>query len=187
MAEMRWQIWEGLRLNVKGMFFFVLLSQGQGYPKAKLPEEEDPGNAYLRPILVKTATRVGCDALLDPKGNPTPEGSKMFTLYHKLTPHKSLLWALTLSNTPWVTADGGTQISSLVDSTTGKQYAIAVNPDFGAAHVVTLTTTMNTRGLMDVLASTRLKLAPLGTGGTFGTKIRLEAGDGVMLKIEQDR
>lgn len=181
LAEMRWQIWEGLRLGVKGVFFFVLLGVGKDDPKAKPPED-----AYLRPILVKEKTRVGYDALLDRRGDPTPQGDEMFMLFRKLAPHKALLGKLTPSSTSWVVAEGGARFGSFVDSGTGERYAIAVNPDFSATQVVTLTATVGTRGLVDVLTGKSLELTPPGRpGGNIGTKILLEAGDGMLLKLDQ--
>jgi hypothetical protein len=179
-AEMRWQIWEGLRLGVKGMFFFVLLGQGEGHPKDKAPED-----AYLRPVLVKEPTRVGYDALLDATGNPTPEGSEAFALFQKLAPHKALLRRLVPTGSPWLTADGGAQVGCYRDPGTGERYAVVVNPDFAAAHDVTLTPAQGTRGIADVLAGTRVGLTPSPTGGGSQAKIRLQAGDGSLLKIEQ--
>lgn len=180
LAEMRWQTWEGIRLGAKGVFYFVLLSVGKDDPKVKPPED-----AYLGPILVKEATQVGYDALLDRRGNPTPQGSEMFMLFRKLARHKALLGRLIPSNTQWVAAEGGARIGCFVDDSTGERYAVAVNPDFGATQAVTLTATMGTRGLMDVLTGKSLELMPLGRAdGSRGTTIRLEAGDGVLLKLE---
>ncbi|MEI6339014.1 MAG: hypothetical protein WCQ57_10590, partial [Verrucomicrobiota bacterium] len=81
LAEMRWQIWEGLRLGVKGEFFFSLLGETEGNPKA-----EPPKDPQLQPILTKEATPVGYSALLDRRGHPTPQFTEMSILFRKLAP-----------------------------------------------------------------------------------------------------
>jgi hypothetical protein len=180
LAEMRWQVWEGLRLGVKGVFFYTLLGEAEGNLQAKPPKD-----ANLQPILVKKATRVGYSGLLDRRGDSTPQGNEMFTLFRKLAPHKALLATLSPSSTPWVAAEGGAQIGSFFDRSTGERYAVVVNPDFSARQVVTLTNATGVRGLVDVLSAKNLKLTSRGRADSkLGTKIHLEAGDGALLKIE---
>jgi hypothetical protein len=178
LAEMRWQIWEGLRLGVKGLLFYVLLGEAEGDPNAKLPD--DPS---LRSVLAKTIAPVGYSGLLDRKGDPTPQCNEMSMLFRKLAPHKALLRKLTPNSTQWLAAEGGTQIGSFVDSVTGERYAVAVNPDFSTTQTVTLTVAADTHDLVDMFTGKSLKLQRLtGAGGGFRTKISLKAGDGVLLK-----
>ena len=181
LAEMRWQIWEGLRLGAKGVFFYVLLGEVEGDPNDK--RSDDPS---LQEVLVKKATRVGYSGLLDRRGDPTPQFSEMSMLFCKLAPHKALLRRLTPSDTPWIAADGGAQSGNFLDSGTSDRYAIVVNPDFSATQVVTLTAAVDTHDLVDMLTGKSLKLKRFtGAGGNIRIEIGLKAGDGVLLKIKQ--
>ena len=175
-AEMRWQIWEGLRLGAKGVFFYVLFGDTQGDPHAK-PSDEPT----IQAVLVKKATPVGYSSLLDARGNPTPQLSEMSSLFRKLAPHKALLRRLAPSGTPWITAEGGAQVGSLIDSSTSDRYAIVVNPDFDATRTVTLCIAAGTQDLMDMLTGKSLTLKKAGDSLT--AEIGLKAGDGVLLKI----
>jgi hypothetical protein len=178
-AEMRWQIWEGLRLGAKGIFFYTLLGEADGEPDAKPPE--DPA---LQSVLVKEATPVGHSGLLGRRGEPNPLCDEMSMLFGKLALHKALLRRLSPTDTQWIAADGGAQVGSFIDNSARDRYAIVVNPDFGATQVVKLAAPAGTEFLTDLLAGKRLPLkASENTVGNSMIEIRLKAGDGVLLKV----
>jgi hypothetical protein len=167
-------------LGAKGTYCFVLLGEGKGDPEAKPTDMPS-----VQSILVKTPTPVGCEALLDPQGNATPQGDELFALYGKLAPHKALLEKLSPSPTPWATVEGGVSIGCFCDSRNGDRYLIVTNPDFEAAQSATITAATEMHKLTNVITDPSVEVTPLGpTDGPRKTKIHLEAGSGALLKIE---
>lgn len=183
-AEMRWQMWEGLRAGVKGIIFFPLFIGYQG----DLPVAAAPTDPIFERALVKEPTPVGQLALLDNKGGLTPQFKTMSSTFRALVPHKALLRRLMPSSSQWLSAGKSAQIGNFVDPETKSEYAVVVNPDLVAAQTVSVIVSPKPGVLkpvvMDVLRKTPVKLEGMGwAGGNFRITISLQAGEGVLLKL----
>jgi len=179
LAEMRWQIWEGLRNGVKGVLFYVLLGVPKGRPDAKPVEQE-----ALKPVLAKERIPIGFDALLDFRGRPTPQFREVAFLFRALDPHRPLLRRLAPTQVEWVASGKDAQVGNFTDPTTGQPVAVVVNPDFEAAREVELVVGTGVKKVVDVLTGKELKLEPLGwAGGNFRIGLRLDAGAGALLQL----
>ncbi len=179
--EMRWQIWEGLRLGVKGVVFFLLLGLGGGNPSAPplQPSESTPN-------ILKEQKLVGYPSLLNYKGSPTPQFREMSSVYRSLAKHCDLLRRLAPVTTQWIAADCGGTIGNFTDPKSGKNYAVVVNNDFDHPKTITLTAAMGVKSVRNLLTGKSIPLTPLGwAGGNFGLDITLPAGGGALLEVER--
>ncbi len=179
--EMRWQIWEGLRLGAKGVVFFLLLGTGSGNPSAPpLTPSESMAN------ILKEKKLVGYPSLLNYKGRPTPQFRETSSVYRSLAKHSDLLRRLSPVTTQWIAADTNGTIGNFTDPKTGKNYAVVVNSDFDRPKTITLTAAMGVKSVRNLLTGKGIPLTPLGwAGGNFGLGITLPAGGGALLEVER--
>ncbi len=178
-AEIRWQIWEGLRLGVKGTVFFCLLGPGESNEKAA--PITDPA---LQSLIVRQPTPVGPASLLDQNGLATSQFSEMSALYVALGRQRELLRRLKRIETDWLTAAGGTQTGSFEDPKTGRMFVVVVNPDFDRPAEAMLTAHTRIRKVRDVLGRSNPSIHVL-TDGSRTFTVSLTPGSGAILEISR--
>ena len=178
-AEMRWQIWEPLRLGAKGTVFFILLGNAGGKPSATALEP-----TKMTPNIVTEKRAIGFEALLDFRGRPTPQFREMARLYIAFARHARLLRDLTPTSTHWLAAAAGDDVANFTAGTSDDVYAVTVNRDFTQARKIVLTAAMGVREVRDMLTGDTIPLTPLGwSGGNSSLTVDLPAGGGTLLKV----
>ena len=176
-AEIRWQIWEGVRLGVKGIVFFCLLGPADSDSAAK--PVSDPA---LRSLIVRVPTTVGAPALLDRFGRPTPQMVEAASIFRELRPHLALLRRLTPVSAGGLAVDGAVSTGYFRDPKTGGRYVVIVNPDFEREAAAALTAARGTTVVTSVLAGRRLRLEK--TSPALRIRLKLPPGGGALLRVE---
>jgi len=175
LAEMRWQVWETFRSGAKG---FVCYTTAPEAPKDKMdPVPSDDGVK-----LAKTATDMGPNALTNPDGSVTPQLQELGRVYSRLTTHVALIRRWRLSDEPAIKAGSGSSVQVFVDPATGGKFALLVNDDLHQEQTIVLQRGASAT-LIDLIRGAKLALERDNTGAAVA-KIRLAAGDGTILRIE---
>jgi len=104
-------------------------------------------------------------------------------------PNKPLLRRLKPSQSQWLSAGKGAQVSNFTDPDSKEEYAVVVNPDLVADQTVTALVAAKAGVLepevVDVVKGKPVKLEGLGwAGGNHRISIALRAGEGVLLKLK---
>ncbi|MCC6444321.1 MAG: hypothetical protein IT210_12830 [Armatimonadetes bacterium] len=179
LPEIRWQIWESLRVGAKGVLFFVFLGPDRGSPKAAPVREPS-----VQSVLVKTPTPASYPALLDHKGRPTAQYNLMAAIFRRLAPHKPLIHRMRPVKAGWLSAGKDVQVSNFADPDNEGQYAVIVNPDLAAPRIAEVIAGPGVKGLADVLRGEPIEMQSLGwAGGNYRVSIPLQAGEGILIKI----
>lgn len=172
-AEMRWQVWETLRSQCRGILIYTLAPEAPDPATAGLP----PPDVAWKDVLAKEATDLGPNALTNPDCSPTPQLVELGRIYSLIGPHKSLIrrWRVTAPPFATVTAPG--QIECFTDPTSGRRYALVVNDDLHQAQVVQVRLVGETGHLVDILSNQSLE----NKDGAF--QLRFRPGDGAILEV----
>lgn len=184
-GEMRWQIWESLRAGVKGVIFFPLFISYQ----ADLPVPAAPTDPIFKPALVDKPTRVEELGLLNNQHKPTRQFLAISETFRAVAPHKELLRRLKPSQSAWLSAGKGAQVSTFTDPASNEEYAVVVNPDMAADQTVTAVVAAKPGVLnpvvIDVLKEKTVKIESMGwAGGNHRISVSLRAGEGALLKLK---
>jgi hypothetical protein len=173
-AEMRWQVWEMLRVGGKGMFIFLLNPEEPNPAAAKLPPPEVP----WKNVLVKTATDAGPSALTRPDGTPHPQLVELGSVYKLIAPHKPLIQRWKRVDTKFMEAKAPGQVQGFVDPATGARYAVVVNDDLQGPQSMQLNVGAGITKVIDIIKGTPIPLGDLGK-----IRLSLPAGSGTILEI----
>ncbi len=178
-AEMRWQIWESVRVGAKGFVCYTLAPEAPNPDTAALP----PPDVEWKDVLATEPTDLGPNALTHPDGSPTPQLEEMGRVYAQLDPHTALIlrWKPVEATRLGVEPPGVLQC--FVDSETGAVYAVVLNDDLRRAHDVTVRTGDSVEMLIDVIRGREIPLMAEFAGGSAVGTLALEAGAGTILRL----
>jgi hypothetical protein len=179
LAEMRWQVWETLRSQCKGIFIYTLAPEAPNAATASLP----PPDVEWKHVLATKTTDLGPNALTNPDCSPTAQLVELGRIYDLIAPHKSLIrrWQPNAASMATVTEPG--QIQCFVDPADGRRYALLVNDDLRESRVVQVRLEGHDGGLVDILRGQETASADGARNNNGSTTIQLGAGDGTILEI----
>jgi len=190
-AELRWQIWESVRTGNKGVLFFVVLWQhDQTYNPAtgKITEKGkramESAKSKNWPIIKKRFETNSPSSLTYPDGSPVPQAKAVINTYAQLQKIEPILLALQISDIPYVSGSYPAALQSFTKDDGHEIYCVVVNDDFEEARELDLSFLPNVREVVDIISGKTVDLSSDINTQMLKGKIRLEAGDGTVLKLK---
>lgn len=177
---MRWQIWESVRVGAKGFVCYTLA------PEAPNPETATLSAADVewKDVLAKEPADLGPNALTTPDGRATPQLEEMGRAYSLLAPHTGLIrrWKPVEATRIDVEAPGVLQYFAAPES--GGVYAVVLNDDLQNSRDIVVRAGESVTGLHDLIRAGEIGLTSDFAGGSAAGMIRLQAGEGTVLRVE---
>jgi hypothetical protein len=180
LPEMRWQVWETFRVGAKGFVCYTLAPEAPNPDTASLP----PADVAWKEVLAKEETDLGPNALTNPDGSVTPQLEELGRVYALLAPHADLILRWKKSDVPVVEAEGDAQAQTFVDPDTGNAYAIIVNDDLHKPRDVTIRVGESVGTVKDIVRGQDIVLEKDFAGGSSTGAVKLHAGEGTILAVE---
>ena len=183
LAEMRWQIWESVRVGAKGFVCYTLAPEAPDPETATLPAAD----VEWKDVLAKEPADLGPNALTTPDGRVTPQLEEMGRVYANLAPHTGFIrrWKPVEATRIDVEAPGALQCFAEPES--GGVYAVVLNDDLQNARDIVVRTGESVTGLNDLVRGGKIGLSSDFAGGSAAGTIRLQAGEGTVLRVETKR
>ena len=186
-AEVRWQTWAAVGQGAKGVVFFSLFFDTAAIPEAPQP---DPALGFA----VKEPTNSGLPSgIMYMDGRPTPLLGAMGGSFDRVTQIAPILGKLKWTDEPLAfTSKGwrpaGQVVQAYVDDSNAA-YAVVVSGDLTAVSEIAVNIDPKFSKVTDLLSGEVLPFVQTSPqfeprGPFKQVKVKLEAGDGTMLKLE---
>ncbi len=174
-AQMRWQVWAGLRCGSKGFFCFTSVA---ALPDPKTAQAPPPADENLKPVLATQPTDVGPACLINPDSSPTPQLVAMGEAYRQIARHRDLVRRWELGGEPVARVDAPCSLAAFVDPRDKARYLVVTNDDFDAPAHAALTFDAGVHGAEDLVGGKPLKLSAGGKAA-----VDLQPGGGTILRL----
>ena len=188
-SELRWQIWESVRTGNKGVLFFDVLTQlaqtydpATGTPTKQAQDAIKTAGKNKWPVLKKRLETNTPSSLTYQDGSPVPQAYAVINTYAKLKEIEPLLCAFKISEVPYAAASKPLALKSF--TTNGSIYCVVVNDDCDKAGEFKINFLPDVQKVVDIISGKEVTLSPDENTRTSNGKIKLEAGDGTVLKLE---
>jgi hypothetical protein len=135
-------------------------------------------------VLAKTASDLGPNALTNPDGSATPQLEELGRVYERIAPHAGLIRRWRPLREGALEAAGSGRIQAFARPKTPGVFAVLVNDDLRSAQAIPVRVGKAAASLTDLLRNRQVPLAPAAAGGGLRGEIRLEAGDGTILRLK---
>ncbi len=182
-AEMRWQVWETLRVAARGFICYTVAPEAPREETALLP----PADVEWKNVLVREPVDMGPNALTNPDCSETPQLAELGRVYASIEPYTGLILRWQMTDIDLIAAAPPGQVQAFLDPDSDDIYAIVLNDNLqqDAEILVHFGT-----GVTTVRDMTRDRDIPLTrdvpVGNSTGTLV-LAAGEGTILRlISQD-
>jgi hypothetical protein len=184
-AEMRWQVWEALRMGSKGLICYQLGTFM--YPVKGMQEKEPHAKELLgqdiSPAIAKEPTNLGFSGLTRPDATANPLFIELGRAYKSIAPHAEMIKRWKKSDSADIHASCPAVMQIFIDPADDAKYGIVVNDDLQEDHVFKLTFAPGVAKAANMLTGEDLNLKLDYAGGTKSTTVKLCSGDGVLLKL----
>lgn len=178
-AEVKWQIWQGVAAGMKGIIFYVTFPT----PNNRVPGESFKGTTGdpSWPKVHKELNTGAGSGLLNIDGSPTPQLLAAGEEFGKLKVQKDLLGRLKLLGYPLVFADDPFNVNCFEDPLNGRRYAAVVNNN--TEEVVTSNLyVFGNEEIIDLVMNKRLAKSEY-QGGLKQVQLTLQPGEGTILEL----
>lgn len=178
-AEVKWQIWQGIAAGMKGIIFYVTFPT----PNQRKPGEPFTGKTgYPDWPKVHEELKTGAGSgLLNIDGTPTPQLIAAGEEFSKLKVHEHLLGRLRLLDCPLVFVDNPFNVKCFEDPLDGRRYAVVVNNN--TEEVVTSNLYVpGSEEITDLLMNRELIKSEY-KGGLNQVELTLQPGEGAILEL----
>jgi len=190
--EIRWQIWEGLRTNCKGIIFFNLFSTPLWDGKGEMPESMKKTLEYVKEqklpqVKTQIKTNMG-SSLLYIDGSPTPQMEEIGRIFGILKKHKDLLLSLEKNEFPFAYTEEKFKIESFIsknEKDTG--YLIVVNDDVKDIRKEKISLLPNVKEIEDIIKNKKIEIKEKSVGELNEAIIELNPGEGTILRIKFEK
>ena len=180
-----------VRAGSKGILFYVVLfQQAQSYDPATgaITEKARKTMADVKknnwPITQKRFETNNPSSLTYVDGSPVPQAQSVIKAYGQLQEIEALLLSLKISDLPYAFGAFPAALQSFrKDGVDSEIYCVAVNDDFNQARELELSLLPNVRKAINVISGAELAITPDINSKMQLAKIKLDAGDGAMLKL----
>ncbi len=187
--EVRWQIWEGLRTNCKGIIFFNLFSYSEWDGKGEMPEKMKKTVEYVKEqklpqVKTQIKTNMG-SSLLYIDGSPTPQMEEIGRIFGILKGYKTLLLSIEKNKFPFAYTEEKFKIESFInekEKDTG--YLIVVNDDVEGRRKERIYLLPNIIEVEDIIKNHKLEIKERTIGELNQIELELNPGEGTILKIK---
>ena len=179
-AEMRWQVWETLRVGAKGFICYTLAPEAPRDETATLP----PADVTWKDVLVKTPTDMGPNALTNPDGSVTPQLEELGRVYAALAPHTDLILRWKKADSAVVEAQAPGHAQTFADPDSHRLFAVVLNDNLQDDADLTIRVSEQVAGVTDLIHDRSPELTPDFAGGSSTFKLVLAAGEGTLLAID---
>jgi len=180
LAEMRWQVWEAIRSQMKGIVFF------QAAPIISCSEEiakKPPLDCSWKEILIKEPINTGPGALLTRDGETTIQMDELGELYGKLAPLTELVYRWIPTKGLIAEAECPARIQNFYDPKDNSFYSAIVNDDLQSEQMVVIRFEPQTKQIIDMTSKKLLPMVEDFAGGSKTTSLLLRPGDGTIIQI----
>lgn len=178
-AQMRWQVWAGLKCGSKGFLCFL------GTPTPPDPESSQrkpPEQEILRPVLATEPTDVGPSGLFSPDGTATPQLVAMGEACRQLAAHRELIRRWVPTQEPLAAAQPPLSLGSFAEAEGGRAYVVVVNDEWNADARGQVLLPADTKAVRDLVVGASLTLAR--AGDAVAVEVALPPGGGTILALE---
>ncbi len=179
LAEMRWQVWESIRSGAKGFICYTLAPEA---PDPQTATAASPEVAW-KDVLAKTETDLGPNALTNPNGTATPQLEELGRVYGQLVLHTEVILRWRAYDNSGITVEGDGQLQCFVDPKDNGLYTVVLNDDLHEAHTLKLQLKKAVSAMKDVARNQEISLDAKSSEGLTTGSIRLDAGEGVILRL----
>ena len=192
-AEIRWQAWESVRLGFKGIFYYVLTTEGTWASKEEMLAEKNRGlyekwqararrSASGRPRLEEKDLEIDYAlGLMYPGLEPSPQFAAVGEAYGRLAPHRESLLAAEASDFPaFHAAEASCRTATFMWNDTTDRLGVLVNDDVNAAHEFEILVPSKTAQVRD-LNGDAFALSEARDGLRKFT-VKLAPGDGMLVR-----
>lgn len=179
LAEMRWQIWESVRVGARGFVCYTLAPEAPDPATAALP----PPDVEWRDVLAVEPTDLGPNALTTPDGRPTPQLEEMGRVYARLAPHTPLIRRWRPVPALHVETSDGAVLQCFSDPDTDGLFVVILNDDLRNPRTIAVRAGESVNGLHDLVHDREVPLSAEFAGGSAVGEIPLQAGEGTLLRI----
>lgn len=183
-AQMRWQVWAGLRCGSKGFFCFLA---NPAAPNPATAEAQAPDIAAMGALPIprtEQPTDVGPSALINPDLTPTAQLRAMAEAWAQIAPHQQLIcrWQSSDAVLAQVEAPCSAGIFQLSAEAGEKQYyAVITNDDFDNEARSEIHFDATVKKATDLVNDRELELEDHGFGAR--SEVLLPPGGGTILKL----
>ena len=193
-AEARWQIWEGLRLGVKGMLFYVL----QPPIQLEVPPAEAKEPWQLRrvkgmdslaataaswkdqPLVEKEIEIDAGEGMIDMDGSPRPQLVATAPAMRLIRRYEKLLLAREFATVPlFFPDDDKTDVNTFESQ--GRHIGVVVNRDLHGGRDARVLLPFNVKSVVNLESGENVKI-DAADGGFEAISVRLPAGGGAILE-----
>lgn len=195
-AEITWQAWESARLGFKGIFYYVLTSEGCWQSRAEMNLEKNkalvqkwfdrakrsasgrPGRLEEKDLEIDLAL-----GLMYPGLKPSPQFEAVGKVYGRLAPHRELLLAAEPAdfNALHCESDSTVRCATFMWNDRTDRLGVIVNDDVNAQRECAISVPSSTTRAWD-LNGEELPLSD-GRDGLKTFKVKLAAGDGMLVGL----
>jgi len=190
--EERWQIWEGLRTNCKGIIFFNLFSNVVWDGKGEIPESIKKTLEYVKEqklpqVKTQIKTNMG-SSLLYIDGSPTPQMEEIGRTFGILKKYKELLLSLEKNEFPFAYTEERFKIESFINKNekdTG--YLIVVNDDVKDTRKEKIYLLPNIKEIEDIIKNKKIEIKEKSIGELNEAILELNPGEGTILRIQFEK
>ncbi|OHB54188.1 MAG: hypothetical protein A2Y12_17080 [Planctomycetes bacterium GWF2_42_9] len=179
-AEIRWQVWEAIRGQAKGIVFF------QAAPIISCSEEtakRPPFECSWKEILLKESVNTGPGALLTRTAKTTIQMDELGEIYGRLLPLTKIIYNWKPTKELIAESKHPAQIQNFSDSESGRFYSVIVNDNLQSKEETTVRLEPQTKQVIDVISGKSLSLTEEFAGGIKTVSFPLKAGDGTIIQI----
>ena len=195
-AESRWQIWEALRLNTKGVFFYVLLPPIQlEVPPSEATEdwqkrrlENMDRNAAVaaswegQKLLEKQIEIDPGEGMLDMDGTPRPQMLATAPIMRMLRKHEQRLARRSFSKIQLFYA-GDEKTDTMTFASDGKHIGVIVNRDLLNRRTAKVLLLPNAQAVINLATDTEIPMKAFSEDFKE-IELDLDAGDGALLELK---
>jgi len=176
-AQMRWQVWAGLRCGSQGFFCFLCTAPT---PDPKTAQAESPKVDWTN-VLVKQPTDAGPAALINCDGTATPQLVAMGEAFKQLAPHRVLIRRWVPDEKPGAEAAAPLSGASFTDPQTKRRYVVVTNDDWTKPVEGAVTLRGQVGAVRDLMTGKTLKVTK--SADAASVSLSLAAGGGTILAL----
>ena len=178
-AEMRWQVWETLRVGAKGFICYTLAPESPREETATL----SPADVVWKDALIKEPTDMGPNALTNPDCSATPQLEELGRAYARIAPHTGLILRWRMTNIGLVDTEAPGQVQAFQDPDSGDAFAVVLNDNLQKDEEVVVRFGERVAAARDMARDRDIPLASDFAGGSSTGTLALAAGEGTILAL----